>query len=801
MPGDDEARRNAGLSWLQELTKGENELEAVVSQSVPQPAAQKNIDFAALREASKGVFGSSSSFGVNRASNGVSASDLQGTSPGDVASASCPAGPPETRGDESTTAEEKQQKEEFMQAMREGMARAKANSQPGSTVLMPVKEDPTLASVKQAQDIKVRSDNMRKFGNEYYPSEIADRLDAVIKEDTPQDQKSMQQRQVFEEAKEKGMEEKRKAEEKAAQFAIPTEVKKPGATAGETLPQWISPELYEEYDYPKYDPKYRDKEYVKSEMMEEMVDPRKNPNLYRDQNDPEFWYNAARKPFNKTLLRSENHWEKRRSLWLNQFHRVQEMNKKRQEIAELLEDCPNDVKRLITPIMKFKITESVLVNALEIAKEQKRDFVELVQTAEYFEKLKLIRNRVDSHGAQAAEEMMQHFDAQCMEESYKKINNRVDEERQERRVADMTTLQQAINWGIKCKKDGLIEWENNNWAEAHAAWYQADMALRKFKAPDKDESENKMLVELHSAVLKNLAAACLKLEYYTDALEAADAALVLDPDDYKAWFRRASSLEGLGRIDEAEVCLKKIEDAAVGRTDAVRIKKDVKAKREKYQALRDRDDATGKKMLERALYKGIFGEDRTKKLEGRPHPVVDSETKKQVEDDSKKEDEETTGAADQKPVPSLRDLVASDPNRMKLTRDGVEDLLQELLNVFSDTLYQKQILKLSRDVGKSVTQFLIHLPKVAVPVQRPVLEKWGFEVSERGIQEMRLAVEDHIKGSDKAAERLRQRDAQVKRALYGTMYSVMNRPDDAQHQPLMQVAFNHSPTQQEDESD
>ncbi len=36
------------------------------------------------------------------------------------------------------------------------------------------------------------------------------------------------------------------------------------------------------------------------------TDPRHNPNLNRDQNDPEFWYHAARKPFNKAKLHEDH---------------------------------------------------------------------------------------------------------------------------------------------------------------------------------------------------------------------------------------------------------------------------------------------------------------------------------------------------------------------------------------------------------------------------------------------------------------------------------------------------------------
>ena len=47
--------------------------------------------------------------------------------------------------------------------------------------------------------------------------------------------------------------------------------------------------------------------WQKKQIQLDSTDPRHNPNLNRDQNDPEFWYNAARKPFNKAG-HSRNAW-------------------------------------------------------------------------------------------------------------------------------------------------------------------------------------------------------------------------------------------------------------------------------------------------------------------------------------------------------------------------------------------------------------------------------------------------------------------------------------------------------------
>merc|ERR1719230_2100792 len=113
----------------------------------------------------------------------------------------------------------------------------------------------------------------------------------------------------------------------------------------------------------------------------------------------------------------------------------------------------------------------------------------------------------------------------------------------------------------------MIEWERGNHEEALASWRQAEEALRKFKAPESDKNGNKIIAELHIAVLKNVAQAAIKCEYYTEALDAADDAIKIDSEDHKAWFRRACALEGLGLLEPAEEALIRIEELAVGLPD------------------------------------------------------------------------------------------------------------------------------------------------------------------------------------------------------------------------------------------
>lgn len=445
------------------------------------------------------------------------------------------------------------------------------------------------------------------------------------------------------------------------------------------------------------------------------------------------------------------------------------MNRKREVIAEHLEDCSIEVKRTLTPIMKYTITMTVLNNMYERAKHQKKDFREAIEEKDNLDTLKDIRKKIDAGGAEAAETLMLEYDARWRNLAI--VKN--EQERKDRTVADVQTLASIMNWGNKCKKDGLLEWEQGNWAEAHASWKQADDALRRFKAADKDN--NKLIMDLHCAILKNLAQACIKLEYWTDAVEAAAAATELDPEDHKAWFRKACALEGLGKLDEAEECLRKIDDCSVGRADRERINKDTEARREKIQAIREREQATLKKALGKAVQKGVFSDDREKV------PVQDGEDARKALDDTP----EKRQRAKPGPLGMFQESM-----RKHLTKEGAEDLLIDLRDAYRDSTFQRQVLKLARDVRMDKHEFLSNLKRVALPLQRPILEKWGFEPSEKGVLEMQRAIQDFTWG--KRADRdVKRRADETTQALYGCMYDILTRPDSAPDRPQQMQARLH----------
>ncbi|CAK0899915.1 unnamed protein product [Prorocentrum cordatum] len=278
------------------------------------------------------------------------------------------------------------------------------------------------------------------------------------------------------------------------------------------------------------------REWMLQQVERERVDPRENPNLLIDESHQEFWNTAARKPYARALLRAEQHWTRRRGVWLRQVEAVEGANATREEVAELLEDCSAEAKRLVAPILHFRITEVALWTVLREAREHDQpSFAVALEQPHSLELLRCLRLRIDLGGERAAAGMMDEFCARarrCMEESHERTTEKGARGRRFVEVTDV--LARCLNWAQKCQKDGHIEWYHGNAEEALAAWRQADACLRHLRAPPAAASADAMIARLHAAVLKNLAQAALRLGCWTEALQAADDALQLDDRDHKA---------------------------------------------------------------------------------------------------------------------------------------------------------------------------------------------------------------------------------------------------------------------------
>lgn len=513
------------------------------------------------------------------------------------------------------------------------------------------------------------------------------------------------------------------------------------------------------FGYPEYPKEFDDPSWLRAQFDLEAVDPRLNPNLLLSDKDPEFWHNAMRKPYAKAIVKSERHWVSRKSTWLSQYHQIEELNQNRAALEPMLNACSIEVKRILTPILRYKITELLLANSVKEAQRTNMTLKQLMDQPGERRIMMSMRQKIDANGASAAEQLLEeyHYMQERNTEAHRK-KLQLESRQKGKQVADMETLKDSLNLANKCKVDGMLEWQKGNHQEALESWREADARLSQWKAPDEYKAENKTIDELHGAVLRNLAQAAIAKENWTEALDVADRAIEIDEDDHKAWFRRACALEGAGRIDEIEACLEHIEDIATGRPDCTRIRKDTHARREKVRIIRERGEAAAKHMLQKGINNSVFSDERKSALAL----------------------EDTDAVLRPGGPPSVASYVKpairlDEEYRKRITKDGAWDLLENLQDAYEDSLFRAQVKKLSRDVNFNRAEFVAYLSRLSLPIQKPVLEKWGFDPTEDGVTEMTKAIQDHTRGSG-ADTRLRAKAEEVIRVLYGEMFECTRPP-------------------------
>lgn len=157
-------------------------------------------------------------------------------------------------------------------------------------------------------------------------------------------------------------------------------------------------------------------------------------------------------------------------------------------------------------------------------------------------------------------------------------------------------------------------------------------------------------------------------------------------------------------------------------------------------------------MLSLAVEQGVFAEAREQLTDAQSTPVA---------------------VEDQAPAASALPPL-NEETRMKLTVEGALDLLAELRDAFHDPAYQAQIYKLARDVRADRKQFLANLKPVALPLQAPIIERYGFDPTPEGVREMKKAIADFTSGAV-VHERIQARADETTVAMYGCMYDKCTR--------------------------
>jgi tetratricopeptide (TPR) repeat protein len=516
--------------------------------------------------------------------------------------------------------------------------------------------------------------------------------------------------------------------------------------------------------------------------------------MAKDVRKPEFWNKFLQRPEVATAMKKkikyESFAEQAKKSKVDKLERKQQ----RYDIMHELMQCATNVKHLVSPMFRYKITQRFLWKALCEARKEGLLFCDKLRQPQVYHRLMAIKAEITAGpygvaGWQAEEEVEEDLmDKMVVEADC--IPGGVDGEAADRKqVLDKREIQGVLDFGQQIKSEGNEAFQNENWEGALTRYCQGDEMLKNFRAEPHLERENKELKTMHRACLNNKANAALKMDQWQNALRASESALRLKCDDEKALFRKAQALKDLGRTDEALETLKEVEQIAEDFDEEIReaILDDVREQRAEIKDIDRKAAKEFRKMFKAMGDKKVFGEGRFLPDGTSPPPALTGEQErklkrmkdKQEYDDAKaKHDMLERKKEGKKLIEPPKEPDMPTPNKpailsyggykalartKTITKTQAEELLQELMTAYSPADFQKKVHNDAKAVLYEYQPFVRRLRKTAFAVQEPVLNKWGFDPSEEGLHEMMICLSEHTLKDDK----LRKLADEVTRMLMG----------------------------------
>lgn len=513
--------------------------------------------------------------------------------------------------------------------------------------------------------------------------------------------------------------------------------------------------------------------------------------MAKDVRNPEFWNKFLQRPEVQASMRKtlkyESYAEAAQRTKLDKLERKQ----RRYDIMQELMKCATNIKHLVSPMFRYKITQQYLWKVLCEARKEGLFFCDKLRQPQVYHRLMAIKAEITAGpygvaGWQAEEEVEEDLmDKMVVEADC--IPGGVDGEAPERKqVLDRREMKGVLDFGQQIKSEGNEAFANENWEGAMTRYCQGDEMLKNFAAEPHLERENKELKTMHRACLNNKANAALKMDQWQCALRASESALRLKQDDEKALFRKAMALEGLGRTDEALEVLGEVEQIAQDMDEEFReaILADVQERKEEIRDIDRRAAEDFHKMFKAMGDKQVFGGGRFLADGTSPPPALTGAQERKLKDskdrqeylDAKAKHEMAQRKKEGKSLfitPKEPDMPT--PNKPSLTgyrtlqrtrtitRAQASELLEELMCAYSDALFQKAVHADAKAVTFEYQPFIRRLKRTAFAVQEPVLTKWGFDPSEEGLQEMMVCLSDHTLRD----ERLRKLADETTKMLFG----------------------------------
>jgi len=492
--------------------------------------------------------------------------------------------------------------------------------------------------------------------------------------------------------------------------------------------------------------------------------------MAKDVRNPEFWNKFMQRAEVQAAMRKkikyESYAEAAQRSKLDKIERKQ----RRYDIMEELMQCATNVKHLVSPMFRYKITQQFLWKCLCEARKEGLLFCDKLRQPQVYHRLQAIKAEITAGpfgvaGWQAEEEVEEDLMDKMVVEADCIVGGVDGEAPDRKQILSQREIQGVLDFGQQIKAEGNEAFANENWEGALTRYCQGDQMMKNFRAEPHLDRENKELRTLHRQCLGNKANAALKMDKWNEALYAAEDALRMKNDDEKALFRKALALEGLGKTDEALAVLDEVAEIANDMDEEYRdtMLEDVKERKEAIQDIEKRAAKDYAKLFKRLGDKEVFGSGRfLPDGTSRPPALTGTQERKMklMKDKEEYMEAKAKHEREQRKLEGLpafeprKDPELPTPNRPPLshsrfersrtiTQKQAEQLLEELMESYSDPAFQKKVHADAKAVMYEYTPFVKRLKKTAFAVQEPTLKKWGFDPSEEGLHEMLVCLSDH----------------------------------------------------------
>mmetsp|Transcript_30803 Transcript_30803/g.65206 ORF Transcript_30803/g.65206 Transcript_30803/m.65206 type:complete len:569 (+) Transcript_30803:22-1728(+) len=366
---------------------------------------------------------------------------------------------------------------------------------------------------------------------------------------------------------------------------------------------------------------------------------------------------------------------------------------------------------------------------------------------------------------------------------------------------DGQTSAPLLDEARRCRRQGIMDFQKGLFSSSFAAFHKGLRSISR-APPTLTGPHAKLRCDLY----KNKSFAASKLKLGRTALQAANFALAIDAMDPKGWYRRATALELLGKVPEAQQARVKAglpgqESDVLGTSKADKVAPGV-LKRADPAVEETRETAEPELALRHhALLESMVfvevGFDSISSLDMINHlrtelevPVsatlvfdhtivagVVASLLRQLntgaeEDLFMRSKMNNTvwramcHALGMDPVQGVLDGRLGHATSVDLSDEDASDILQKLTAVYEEPSFAAQVRELARSAHFDQRSFLLRLRPLSLPLQAPILEEHSFTPDAEGLRNLEAALLETVERSA-APEALRRKLTQCRIAQQG----------------------------------